>query len=80
MIEDYICPRHTSVYETVFVFWLPQMLRPIFSDCVYDPKYPGVIFGTNNLVYLSIELPWTLTLAEESELSLSMEFDACYQV
>ena len=57
--------------------WLPQMLRPIFSDCVYDPKYPGVKLGTNNLVYLSIELPWTLTPAEESELSLSMESDAC---
>ena len=50
----------------------------VFSDSVYDPKYPGVVIRQIILCIYPFWLPWTLTLAEESELSLSMESDMAW--
>ena len=73
---------HTQVFMSLFLFWFSQNVGDLYFLIVFTmAKCPGgVMFVTNNLVYLSIEPPWTLTRAEESELSLSMESEPCYQV
>ena len=60
-LRIYYLFAHTQVFMRVFLFWSPQNVWDLYFLIVFTmAKCPGgVMFVTNNLVYLSIELPWT---------------------